>query len=143
MHLLETAFFLIVLTASVLGQSIQISSPAPGTTVTPGANITVQVGYPVFVGIVDRVSVVVGFQSCSSSLGCPAPADGVGLGSVLEQVSYNPLTDTTGNLYQDINVTVPALAAPGQVNLGVVGFFVSGASYVPGLDYANVTLNYI
>ncbi|KIJ64229.1 hypothetical protein HYDPIDRAFT_112187 [Hydnomerulius pinastri MD-312] len=140
MHFFKTTYSLALFAAAALGQSISINSPLPGSTVTAGSSITVQVGYPIYIQNVNRYSVVVGLQSCPDGTGCSTLGPNVGLGSVLGEAPYNPQYNSVGNAYQDFVVTIPASTPSGQANIGAVGFFVVGASYLPGLDYANATV---
>ncbi|KAH7882550.1 hypothetical protein F5I97DRAFT_1931096 [Phlebopus sp. FC_14] len=139
MRFLTTALSAALFVTSVLCQGIVVNSPTSGTTVTPGSNITVQVGMGDFIENIETVGLAIGLQSCGGSISCGSPLDGVG--TVLYTGSWNPsFGPEYYNIYQDFNVTIPASTASGSANLAVVGYYLVALSNVPTLVPANATL---
>ncbi|KAH7929599.1 hypothetical protein BV22DRAFT_1029214 [Leucogyrophana mollusca] len=132
--LLSVAF----LAASAVGQYLAIQSPAPGTTVAPGTNITVQVATNDYVSSVDEVALVIGIQSCPGG-NCFPTSEGVG--QVLFQGPFDPQTGPEAdNFYEDYSVQIPASIAAGEAQLGVALFNLIGAGNWPTLQVTNETI---
>ncbi|KAH7882554.1 hypothetical protein F5I97DRAFT_1816604 [Phlebopus sp. FC_14] len=127
MRFLTTALSTALFVTSVLCQGIVVNSPASGTTVTPGSNITVQVGMGDYPENIETVGLAIGLQSCGSSIPCGSPLDGVG--TVLYIGPWNPsFGPEYYNIYQDFNVTIPASTASGSANLAVAAYYLVGVS---------------
>ncbi|KAH7929625.1 hypothetical protein BV22DRAFT_1029249 [Leucogyrophana mollusca] len=132
--LLSAAF----LAVSAVGQAVSIQSPAPGTTVAPGANITVQLGTTDSLTNVVHETVVIGIQSCPGGNCFPTSE---GLGQILYQGSYNPQFGSgSDDLYEDFSVQIPASIAAGEAQLGVAHFYLIGAGFWPILQVINETI---
>lgn len=134
MHFVKTLLCLATFLGFVMAQSMQIVSPPPGTSLTPGKNVTVELQAADSTSNIDFVAVVIGLQSCSST-GCYPP--NVALGTILYQ---GPFTPPAGQLTANISVMVPSSFASGTAQLGVINFFLIGAEFETGLQYTNETV---
>ncbi|KIM66457.1 hypothetical protein SCLCIDRAFT_110307 [Scleroderma citrinum Foug A] len=117
----------------VFAQSAQLLAPPAGTTLKAGSNFTVQVemgGYP---ENIDTVAIVIGLMHCTGT--CSPPSQF--MGSILYQGPYTPVS---GQYYANYSVAVPSGFQSGTASLNVIDFFMVGASYVPVIDYLNVTV---
>ncbi|KAJ7919441.1 hypothetical protein B0H13DRAFT_1606172 [Mycena leptocephala] len=110
-------------TSTAVAQSIAIISPVNGTSITAGQNITVEIfGEITTQGSIDG-AIVIGFLECAPS-GCPSPLDS--FGAPLYNGPFNPVLHAGGvgpgghGPYQNITVTVPALATVSAAQLSVV-----------------------
>jgi hypothetical protein len=124
--------------SSALAQWVAIVVPTPGTTITPGSTITVQIGTNIFVENLD-ISVAIGLQSCpNGGSGC-STADS-GIGDVLYMGPFDPSPGPGYNgLYQNYTITIPASTPAGQANLAAADFFLL-ESQVPTMAFANATI---
>ncbi|KAH7882575.1 hypothetical protein F5I97DRAFT_1906292 [Phlebopus sp. FC_14] len=140
MRFFKTALSTALFVTSVLCQGIVINSPSPGTTITPGSNITVSVGMSDFPENIETVGMAIGLQSCNSSIPCGPPLDD-GVSTVLYIGPWNPSFGSEySNIYQDFNVTIPSTVSSGAANLAAVGYYLVGASNIPTLAPANASL---
>ncbi|KAF7368818.1 hypothetical protein MVEN_00207000 [Mycena venus] len=127
MKLFNSLLISATVAASTLGQTIRIGSPAKGTTVKAGSNITVQVNGAQNSTI--EAAVVIGLLSCSPP--CPPPAKE--LGQIIYNGPYFPSLHLNGNgvgpggisIYQNLTVTIPAdtPAGPAQLSVTQANFF--------------------
>ncbi|KIJ57619.1 hypothetical protein HYDPIDRAFT_34936 [Hydnomerulius pinastri MD-312] len=135
MFSLKAALPLALLAAgSAFAQSTQLTLPAPGSTLTAGSEVTVQVGMGGYPENIDVVSIVIGLMPCYGGQ-CYGPNEF--LGSILYQGPYNPVS---GNYFENYTVTVPEGFPAGEATLGVINFFMVGASYEPVFDFLNETV---
>ncbi|KAF9241606.1 hypothetical protein BU15DRAFT_34877, partial [Melanogaster broomeanus] len=118
MQLLKYATPIALFASSALAQGITITSPAPGTTVTPGSIITVQIGTNIYVQNIETLSLAIGLQSCpNNGIGCFTADQGIG--TILYTGPFDPtLGSEYYGPYQNFNVTIPASTPAGQANLG-------------------------
>ncbi|KAF9231444.1 hypothetical protein BU15DRAFT_82396 [Melanogaster broomeanus] len=116
MYFLEATLSLALLVGSALAQSTQLTLPAPGSTLTAGENVTVQVGMGGYPQNIDVVAIVIGLMPCYGGV-CTPPNQF--MGSILYQGPYNP---APGNYYQNYTVTVPPGFPVGDASLNVINF---------------------
>lgn len=150
------ATFLLFLT-STHAQSIDIGPPLPGTIVTPGQNITVEVDKPVrsasalrfyfYFGAAidcvlqnsltgsDDVAIVIAMRSCATlPTGSCADFDvSQALGIILYQGPYTPAYQNVSGQgykppYQNFTVTVPSSLEAGEAVLSVTHLVLTGVS---------------
>ncbi|KAF8219087.1 hypothetical protein L208DRAFT_1373683 [Tricholoma matsutake] len=132
-----SSIFLLITTA--VAQNVVIGSPANGTSVTAGCNLTVEIDRPrTLSGSID-VSVVIGLQSCPT-FPC-APPDGI-LGNILFYGPYTPNLNGSPPS-QNFTVTIPAQMPKGRAQLGVAHLALIGAGLGPFLETLNITLDII
>ncbi|KAH7929626.1 hypothetical protein BV22DRAFT_1029253 [Leucogyrophana mollusca] len=123
-----------LLAASAVGQYLTINSPASGTTVAPGSNITVQLGSGDGPTTVVEVAVVIGVLSCGGN--CVSTNEDIG--QVLYQGPFNPQPDPgTATFDEDFPVQIPASIAAGEAQLVVALFSLTGAYLYPQLEVLN------
>ncbi|KAF8416280.1 hypothetical protein L210DRAFT_3511863 [Boletus edulis BED1] len=130
MQLFKAALSLALLASSVLAQSTQLLYPPPGSTLTGGSSITVQVGMGGFPENIDNVALVIGLAQCYGGECYPASSY---VGNVLYQGVYTPIT---GQNYANYTVEVPQTFT-GNASLNVINLFLVGAEYEPIVDYLN------
>ncbi|KAH7882660.1 hypothetical protein F5I97DRAFT_1832311 [Phlebopus sp. FC_14] len=135
--LIHAVLSLTIFTLSAFAQSTQLNYPPPGSTVTAGSDITVQVGMGGYPENIDVVSIVIGLIPCNGGQ-CSPPNEF--LGTVLYQGPYNP---QPGNYFENYTVTVPQSFPAGEASLGVINFFLVGATYEPVFDFLNETLTVV
>ncbi|KAI0755327.1 hypothetical protein C8Q80DRAFT_425661 [Daedaleopsis nitida] len=142
MKLFYTIAVLAASATCVLAQRIRIGAPAEWTTVTPGESITVRVEVPLTLSSSNEVAVAIGFWPCG---GGPCAAQSVDqyLGNVVYKGLFAPqLHESPTPPYENFTVAVPAsFQPPMQVSLGVARFAMIGASEMPFMEVANITLN--
>ncbi|KAJ7769220.1 hypothetical protein DFH07DRAFT_769116 [Mycena maculata] len=144
MKFFSSLFMSAMLVTTAFAQTADIGAPAPGTTVTAGSNLTVEVDRPDSLTGSTEVAVVIGFLSCVPFPdGCP-PASDI-LGDILYDGSYDPQFHTnvtpTKPPYQNFTVTIPASAEAGTAQISVAHFSLVGAGPFPFLETLNVTVN--
>ncbi|KAJ3770700.1 hypothetical protein FB446DRAFT_646523 [Lentinula raphanica] len=125
---------------TVCSQTISILSPTSGTEITPGQDVTVQLGFANSLTGVEHVSAVIAMINCA---GAPCPSDASDtLGIPLFAGNYTPQLHE-GNLppYQNFTVTVPSNLAAGTNMLTAAHFVLIGVSAVPVLQFDNVTVS--
>ncbi|KAI0061527.1 hypothetical protein BV25DRAFT_1838998 [Artomyces pyxidatus] len=131
------------LAAAVSAQSITIGSPAVGTSITPGTNITVQVNRPNSLTGSQEVAIVISLAACAGP--CPDPADR--LGSTLYAGSFNPQYPANPRPWdqpqQNFTVAVPAYLPAGPAQLSVVHLSLVAAGPFPLFEIKNTTLNVV
>ncbi|KAG6377887.1 hypothetical protein JVT61DRAFT_14673 [Boletus reticuloceps] len=130
MQLFKAVLSLALLTSSVLAQSTQLLYPPPGSTLTAGSSITVQVGMGGFPENIDNVALVIGLAQCYGGTCYPASSY---VGNVLYQGPYTPIT---GQNYANYTVNVPQTFT-GNASLNVINLFLVGAEFEPIVDYLN------
>ncbi|OJT12816.1 hypothetical protein TRAPUB_10651 [Trametes pubescens] len=144
-YLLTVAYFALV----ALGQRIAIGAPTEWATVKPGSNITVEVDRPMTLTGSDEVAIAIGLWPCAgfgdeANRTCAEMDVTQVLGNVLYTGTYAPQLPPPPEFekppYQNFTVTVPANFATGQASLGVAHFSLVGASAMPFLEVANITL---
>ncbi|GKZ36207.1 hypothetical protein AbraIFM66950_007204 [Aspergillus brasiliensis] len=125
--------------AIALAQGISIKSPAAGTELKAGENVTVQIVRPIFIENVVEIGIAIGIEPCSESSGCPSPDSAIG--NLLYSGAFDPQTNGPGGQYENFTVTVPDLTGAAQI--GVVRPFLVGDSYefVVGTATTNVTIS--
>ncbi|KAG6329264.1 hypothetical protein ID866_9824 [Astraeus odoratus] len=136
---MRTFFALLLFAAVAFAQSADIGYPPSGYTVSPGANLTVQVQRPNSLTGSEEVAVVIGFQSCGTSA-CISPADYMGV--ILYNGPFNPqYHETTLPPYENFTVQIPTSASTGTGLVGVAHVTLIGAGYYPYLEVLNTTVN--
>ncbi|KAF9227333.1 hypothetical protein BS17DRAFT_814222 [Gyrodon lividus] len=139
MQLLKYVIPVALLASSALAQGITITSPSPGTTVTSGSNITVQVGTNIFIENLETIAIAIGLQSCPVNNGCSTADQGIG--TILYTGLFNPsFGPEYYGLYQNFEVTIPSSTPAGQANLAVADFYLVAASQLPEMAFANASL---
>ncbi|KAF7368817.1 hypothetical protein MVEN_00206900 [Mycena venus] len=119
MKLFNSLLVSATIAASTLGKTI--GSPAKGTTVKAGSNITVQVNGARVNQSTIEAAVVIGLLSCSP----PCPPPGEQLGKILYNGPYFPFIHLVGigpfgtRIYQNLTVTIPADTPAGPAQLSV------------------------
>lgn len=134
MHFVKTLVYLATLLGFAMAQSMQILSPPPGTTVTPGTNFTVSLQMSNYPESIDIVAIVIGLQSCSSNSTCYPPNQV--MGTVLYQGSFAPPFVLSANF----SVAAPTSFPSGPAQLGVINYFLVGAENENNLQFLNETL---
>ncbi|KAG1742012.1 hypothetical protein EDB19DRAFT_1827931 [Suillus lakei] len=127
-----------------------INLPAPGSSITAGANFTVQIGLPSVVFNnnpahsqdtltgTEEISIVIAIQSCPTGNCLPVSED---MGTVLYEGPFNPQFGSgADDPYEDFSVQVPVSFATGQAQLGLAHFNLIGELYWPSLQLANETV---
>ncbi|KAF5369323.1 hypothetical protein D9758_002747 [Tetrapyrgos nigripes] len=131
------AFFL-----CALSQSIQIISPSDGTAVTPGQDLTVQLGFPNSLTGVQHVSVVISMFNCAGEP-CPVSSSGAvpdSLGSPLFMGGFDPeFHEGALPPYQNFTVSLPD-AITGTNMISVAHFMLLGAGAEPIFEFKNSTV---
>ncbi|KAJ4491420.1 hypothetical protein C8J55DRAFT_469548 [Lentinula edodes] len=125
---------------TVCSQTISILSPSAGAEVVPGQDVTVQLAFANSLTGVEHVAAVVAMINCA---GAPCPADASDtLGIPLFAGNYTPQYHEQ-NLppYENYTVSVSSTLAVGTNMLTVAHFMLVGASAVPVLEFANVTVS--
>ncbi|KAL4070078.1 hypothetical protein V8B97DRAFT_2007698 [Scleroderma yunnanense] len=133
MFFVKTLLYLTTLFTFVFAQTAQILAPPPGTTLTAGTNFTVEIGMGSYPENIDVVAIVIGLMHCNGT--CTPPNQF--MGSILYQGPYTP---ASGTLSANYTVTVPSGFQSGTAQLGLIDFFMVGASYVPVFYFANETV---
>ncbi|KAF9219889.1 hypothetical protein BS17DRAFT_371351 [Gyrodon lividus] len=133
MYFFKAALSLALLTGSAVAQSTQLTLPAPGSTLTTGSSVTVQVGMGGYPENIDVVAIVIGLLPCYGGQ-CSPPNEF--MGTILYQGPYNPVS----GYYENYTVTIPQSFPAGKASLNVINFFMVGASYMPVIDYLNETV---
>ncbi|PWY68983.1 hypothetical protein BO94DRAFT_628586 [Aspergillus sclerotioniger CBS 115572] len=124
-------------TTTALSQGIYINSPAPGSQLSAGSSITVQVARYDFIQSVAEIGLGIGFSSCTN--GCPDPT--ASLGTLGYSGGYDPeFGPGIHDQYENFTMTVPETTGPAQI--GVVRAFLVGLGYETtiGSAVANVTI---
>ncbi|THV00822.1 hypothetical protein K435DRAFT_569922, partial [Dendrothele bispora CBS 962.96] len=130
---------------SALSQSIQILLPTDGTAVTPGQDLTVQLGFPNSLTSVQHVSVVISMFICADQP-CPVNSSGATpdtLGTPMFMGDFKP-DFHEGDLppYQNFTVTIPGSVQAGSTNMiSVAHFMLLGAGATPILEFQNATVS--
>ncbi|KAK7469281.1 hypothetical protein VKT23_003765 [Stygiomarasmius scandens] len=145
MKLMLGILLLPTLFLSALSQGIQVLSPKDGATVTPGQELTVQLGFPNSLTGVQHVSVVISMFLCA---GEPCPVNSTGaapntLGTPMFMGDFNPEFHE-GDLppYQNFTVTIPGSVQGGSTNMiSVAHFMLLGAGATPILEFQNATVS--
>ncbi|KAF8844284.1 hypothetical protein BDN67DRAFT_978188 [Paxillus ammoniavirescens] len=139
MKLLKRGISVALFVSTALAQGITIVSPAPGSTVTSGSSITVQVGTDIFIENLETIGIAIGLQSCPNGSGCSTADQGIG--TILYMGLFDPLLGPEYNgLYQDFTVTIPSSTPVGQANLAVADFYLVALSQVPEMAFGNASL---
>ncbi|KAA1473333.1 hypothetical protein DENSPDRAFT_839793 [Dentipellis sp. KUC8613] len=133
------------LVAAVSAQTVSIGSPADGSSITPGDNITVQVLRPDSLTGSQEVALVISVVGCPEN-GCLGPSEV--LGTTLYQGGFNPQFPPPGSRtpqdapQQNFTVALPTnLQSGGKAQLSVVHLALVGAGPYPMFELKNVTLN--
>ncbi|KAH0834196.1 hypothetical protein J3R83DRAFT_11508 [Lanmaoa asiatica] len=87
MHFIKAALSLAFLAGSALAQSTQLTLPPPGSTLTAGSEILVQVGMGGYPENIDVVAIVIGLMPCYGGECFPASSF---MGDILYQGPYTP-----------------------------------------------------
>ncbi|KAF8439758.1 hypothetical protein L210DRAFT_3645755 [Boletus edulis BED1] len=136
MQLFNVVLSLVLLASSVLAQSTQLLLPRPGSKLTGGSSITVQVGMGGYPENIDNVALVISLSQCHGGQCDPASSF---LGNVLYQGVYTPIR---GQYYANYTVKVPQYFT-GKASLNVLNLFLVGAEYEPIVDYLNETVTVV
>ncbi|KAJ7729797.1 hypothetical protein B0H16DRAFT_225176 [Mycena metata] len=141
MKLLCSLVFSTLLAATAFAQNIAIGSPADGSTVQAGSNISVEVDRPDTLTGSIEVAVVIAFLSCNGRPACPVASEV--LGSILYNGPFNPqfVTGVSRPPHQNFTVTVPSTVSSGPAQLAVSHFSLVGAGPFTFLETLNITLN--
>ncbi|KAJ6461090.1 hypothetical protein C8R45DRAFT_912596 [Mycena sanguinolenta] len=130
--------------AAALAQNIYIASPAAGSSVTPGSDITVEVSMPDGQSSWVESALVLGWWPCDGSSNDPClPASEV-LGSLLYNGPFNPNFYNSQNIIsQNITVTIPSWTPAGYALLQVANFVLVGAELSPVVLSLSVNLTVV
>ncbi|KAJ7062040.1 hypothetical protein C8F01DRAFT_122908 [Mycena amicta] len=136
------------LVGAAVAQGVLIGAPAPGSTVSAGSSIVVEIDRPDTLTPSIEVAIVIGFQSCiNSNIGfpdgvCPSPDDS--MGTILYNGPYDPQFQDDGTVnhfpHQNFTVTIPPSAPNGTAQLNVAHVALVGAVKFPLLQTRNITL---
>ncbi|KAH9851612.1 hypothetical protein C2E23DRAFT_829905 [Lenzites betulinus] len=143
-YLFSVAYFAL----AVFGQRIAIGAPAEWSTFKAGSNITVEVDRPMTLTGSEDVAIAIGLWPCAgygedANRTCAEMDVTQVLGDVLYAGPYSPQLappDAYKPPYQNFTVRIPENLAPGQASLGVAHFAIIGASGMPFMEVANITL---
>ncbi|KIK99432.1 hypothetical protein PAXRUDRAFT_526999 [Paxillus rubicundulus Ve08.2h10] len=125
MELLKYCISVALFVSAAIAQGITIVSPTPGSTVTSGSTITVQVGTNIFIENLETIGIAIGLQSCPNGSGCYTADESIG--TILYTGLFNPsFGPEYYGPYQDFAVTIPSSTPAGQANLAVADFFLVG-----------------
>ncbi|KAG8215382.1 hypothetical protein J3R82DRAFT_8981 [Butyriboletus roseoflavus] len=137
MYFFKAALTFTFLAGSALAQGTLLTLPPPGSTLTTGSNITVQVGMGGYPENIDVVAIVIGLMPCYGG-SCSSASSF--MGDILYQGPYTP---QPGSYFENYTVTVPPSFPPGEASLNVINLFMVGASYEPIVDYLNETVTVV
>ncbi|KAJ7145271.1 hypothetical protein C8R46DRAFT_1314619 [Mycena filopes] len=131
--------------ASAWAQASFIGSPAPGTTVHFGSQLTVQVVRPNSIQGSTEVGIAIALLACPTTQEavCPSPAGR--LGEILFTGQFAPTLHPMAMIYENFTLAVPSAdsfgGATGRAQLAVVRLHLIGAGPSPVLEINNITVN--
>ncbi|KAF7377913.1 hypothetical protein MSAN_00215100 [Mycena sanguinolenta] len=131
--------------AAALAQNVYIASPAAGSSVTPGSDITVEVSQPDGQSSWVESALVLGWWPCDGSSEDPClPASEV-LGELLYNGGpFKPTFYNTENVIsQNITVNIPSSTPAGYALLQVAHFVLVGAELGPVVQTFSVNLTVV
>ncbi|KAH8091043.1 hypothetical protein BXZ70DRAFT_909919 [Cristinia sonorae] len=147
MQMTKSLLALAALATSAFAQSIAITGPPAGTTVTAGQGFVVDIARPNTLSPSQEVAVVVALSSCGSFGGgtCDFVTPDQVLGRILYSGPYTPTHHTDSapgsiEFYQNFTVTVPDNFAKGPASLNVAHFNLIGAGPFPSMEVKNITV---
>ncbi|KAJ7700276.1 hypothetical protein B0H16DRAFT_1708998 [Mycena metata] len=128
--------------ATVWAQASFIGSPAPGTTIPFGSELTVQVVRPNSIEGGIEVGIVITLLACPTTQEavCPSPAGQ--LGQILFTGQFAPTLHAMAQIYENFTVSVPPAAnfngETGRAQLAVVRLYLIGVRappymWIPGM----------
>jgi len=131
------------LIASAIAQRVFINSPADGSTIKAGKDLTVEVVRPDSLTGSTEVAIVISIVPCNADGSCPDPSQR--LGTTLYNGSYHPEFPTHPTPLnapeQNFTVTVPSSLAGDKALLSVVHLSLVGAGPFPFFEIVNNTVN--
>ncbi|KAF9072346.1 hypothetical protein BDP27DRAFT_1382179 [Rhodocollybia butyracea] len=130
----------LALTSASVAQNVAVGSPADGTSVPAGSNMTVRIDRPDSLSASEEVAVVMGLWSCGANP-CPGPANV--MGTILYNGPFNPQFSTPQNAlppHQNFTVAIPASFPKGPAQLGVAHVALIGAGLAPFMQTLNQTI---
>ncbi|KAI0337054.1 hypothetical protein BDW22DRAFT_1340557 [Trametopsis cervina] len=140
----------LVVAVAAAAQGIAIGAPAPGSTLTHGQNITVEVDKPNSLTGSTDVAIVIALRSCTifQSSSCDQFDPSEVLGNILYYGPYSPNYQNVPGQgfkppYQNFTVNVPNAFQPGPAVLSVSHFVLLGAGPQAILDIVNTTVNVV
>ncbi|KAI0674701.1 hypothetical protein C8Q78DRAFT_613235 [Trametes maxima] len=131
------------LALTALAQQATIVSPAPGSTITPGSEITIEVHQDGAATDDVQVAIILGFRSCPGGTcdGFDPAEDGVG--TIVYSGAFNPQHDPNQpqkGLFQDFKFQVPTDSTQGASTFSLAHLQAVGAVKVPEFNVNNIVV---
>ncbi|KAI0363432.1 hypothetical protein BV20DRAFT_144836 [Pilatotrama ljubarskyi] len=140
---MKSILVLAALALSALAQQAQIVSPAPGSTITAGSEVTIEVHQDEAATDDVQVAVILGIRGCPSG-DCTGfdPAD-FGMGTLIYHGVFDPQRDPTQpqkGLFQDFTFQVPDFLS-GSTLLSLAHLQAVGAVKIPTFNVSSIVVN--